>query len=163
MNLPSKHVPFDSIYRPDFQVVEERQDRVLLFPHTAQLPLLLRALNLEFYGPLPGHIARVDRRADDFHKHMIRSAALLYGLLFNAARKDGLHLLARTWSRGWCWCSKSPSRIRWAGFTGFGSMGAMDFSRTCICPASGWRLRIMCWSGFPAGCRTRWARTWIFS
>ena len=94
MNLPSKHVPFDSIYRPDFQVVEERQDRVLLFPHTAQLPLLLRALNLEFYGPLPGHIARVDRRADDFHKHMIRSAALLYGLLFNAARKDGLHLLA---------------------------------------------------------------------
>jgi hypothetical protein len=93
MNAPPKHIPFDSIYRPDFQVVEERQGRVSLFPHTAQLPLLLRALNLEFYGPLPDRIAHVDRRGDGFHKHLIRSAALGYSMMFNAGRKDGLRLV----------------------------------------------------------------------
>jgi hypothetical protein len=94
MNPPPKHLPFDSIYRPDFEVVEERQGRLSLFPHTDQLPLLLRALNLEFYGPLPGHVARVDRRADGFHKYMIKLAALMYCLKFNAGRKDGLQLMS---------------------------------------------------------------------
>ena len=40
-----KHEPFQSIFRPDFEVVEERQGRVRLYPHTAQLPLLHRALD----------------------------------------------------------------------------------------------------------------------
>ena len=40
-----KHVPFQSNYRPDFEVVEERRGNLSLYPHTEQLPLLLRALN----------------------------------------------------------------------------------------------------------------------
>jgi hypothetical protein len=39
---PSLHVPFHSIYRENFEVVEERQDRVSRFPHTEQLPSQLR-------------------------------------------------------------------------------------------------------------------------
>ena len=93
MNPAPKHVPFDSVYRPNFEVVAERQGKVTLFPHTAQLPLLLRALNLEFYGSLPDYLARVDRRGDGFHKYMLRSAALLFAIIFQGARKDDLHLL----------------------------------------------------------------------
>ena len=48
-----KHIPFESIYREQFEVVEERHGHVSLYPHTDQLPLLLRALNLEFLGGLP--------------------------------------------------------------------------------------------------------------
>jgi len=59
-----KHLPFESIYRQDFQVVEQRQGNVTLYPHTDQLPVLLRALNLEFYGALPDRVARVDHRGD---------------------------------------------------------------------------------------------------
>src|SRR6185312_12903906 len=92
MSTPPKHVPFDSIYRPDFEVVEERHGRLSLFPHTDQLPLLLRALNLEFYGALPDRIARVDKRADGFHKVMLRTAAMFYCNIFNKVRKDGLRL-----------------------------------------------------------------------
>src|SRR5436190_11285409 len=89
-----KHFPFQSIYRPDFEAVEERHGNVRLFPHTEQLPVLHRALNLEFSGPLPGRIARVDRRADGFHKLMLRSAALMYAAIVNAARQDGLRLFS---------------------------------------------------------------------
>jgi len=67
-----KHLPFDSIYRSNCEVVEERHGHRRLYPHTEQLPVLLRALNLEFYGGLPGRIARVDRRGDGFHKLMLR-------------------------------------------------------------------------------------------
>jgi hypothetical protein len=94
MQSPARHVPFDSIYRPDFEVVEERRGHVSLFPHTAQLPLLIRALNLEFYGGLPDKIARVDKRADGYYKYLIRSAACLFCTIFNAGRKDGLHLIS---------------------------------------------------------------------
>ncbi len=87
-----KHLPFQSIYRSDFEVVEERHGQVRLFPHTEQLPVLHRALNLEFLGPLPGRIARVDRRADGFHKIMLRSAALMYASIVNASRPDALRL-----------------------------------------------------------------------
>ncbi len=87
-----KHLPFQSNYRPDFEVVEERHGNVRLFPHTDQLPVLHRALNLEFLGPLPGRIARVDRRADGFHKVMLRSAALMYASIVNATRPDALRL-----------------------------------------------------------------------
>lgn len=87
-----KHRPFQSIYRPEFEVVEQRLGNQRLYPHTDQLPLLLRALNLEFYGGLPGHIARTDKRADGFHKYLIRMAALLFCATFNRARADELRL-----------------------------------------------------------------------
>ncbi len=94
VNPSPKHVPFASAFRPNFEVVEERHGKVSLFPHTEQLPLLYRALNLEFRNALPDYIARTDRRGDGFHKQMLRHAALLYCNLFNAARTDGLHLQA---------------------------------------------------------------------
>ncbi len=87
-----KHESFQSIFRPDFEVLEERQGRCRLYPHTAQLPLLHRALNLEFLGALPGHIARTDRRGDGFHKDLLKHAGMMFCNLFNAARADGLHL-----------------------------------------------------------------------
>jgi hypothetical protein len=87
-----KHKPFQSIYRPDFEVVEQRLGNQRLYPHTEQLPLLLRALNLEFYGALPSYIARVDKRGDGFHKHLIKSAALMFCAAFNRAREDELRL-----------------------------------------------------------------------
>lgn len=92
MNPPPKHLPFASVFRPDFEVVEERHGRFSLFPHTEQLPLLHRALNLEFRNALPDYIARTDRRGDGFHKNLLKHAALTYCNLFNAARTDGLHL-----------------------------------------------------------------------
>jgi len=87
-----KHEPFQSIFRPDFEVVEERQGRVRLYPHTAQLPLLHRALDLEFKNALPGRMARTDRRGDGFHKNLLKHAGMMFCNLFNAARADGLHL-----------------------------------------------------------------------
>ncbi len=93
MSTP-KHVPFASIYRPGFEVVEERQGKVARYPHTEQLPLLLRALNLEFYAPLPGHIARTDRRGDGYHKCALKTAATFFCAIFNRARPDGLRLFA---------------------------------------------------------------------
>jgi hypothetical protein len=75
-------------------VVEERHGKVSLFPHTEQLPKLLRALNLEFYSALPDRIARVDKRADGFHKVMLKRAAMFYCGGFNRGRKDNLRLMA---------------------------------------------------------------------
>lgn len=92
MSSAPSHVPFASAYRPDFAVVTERRGRFTLFPHTQQLPLLHRALNLEFYSALPDYIARVDRRGNSFQKHLLRQAMLYFCNLFNAARTDGLHL-----------------------------------------------------------------------
>ena len=46
----TSYLPFNSKYLPDFQVVEEREGNISRFPHTDQLPKLLRALNLEFRG-----------------------------------------------------------------------------------------------------------------
>jgi hypothetical protein len=88
-----KHQPFQSIYRPDFEVVEQRVGRVSYYPHTEQLPLLLRALNLEFLSGLPGGIARVDRRADGFHKILRYHAVLTYCCNLNVARTDQVRLL----------------------------------------------------------------------
>jgi hypothetical protein len=87
-----KHSPFESIYRQNFEVVEQRQGKVTLFPHTDQLPLLFRALNLEFHGGLPGRIARVDHRADGFHKIVLRTAAMLFCNSLNCSRSDRLRL-----------------------------------------------------------------------
>jgi hypothetical protein len=87
-----KHNPFQSIYREQFEVVEQRLGNVTLYPHTDQLPLLHRALNLEFLGPLPGYIARVDKRADGFHKILRRNATMMYCSVLNGARADELRL-----------------------------------------------------------------------
>jgi hypothetical protein len=87
-----KHNPFQSIYRENFQVVEQRLGNTTLYPHTDQLPRLHRALNYEFLTPLPDRIARVDKRADGFHKIMLRQACLMYCSCLNDAREDGLRL-----------------------------------------------------------------------
>lgn len=87
-----KHSPFQSHYRPDFEVVEQREGNRRLFPHTAQLPHISRAINFEFYRPLPPRIARVDHRADGFHKIVLESAATMFCGAVNGARSDGLHL-----------------------------------------------------------------------
>jgi hypothetical protein len=87
-----KHNPFQSIYREEFEVVEQRLGNTTLYPHTDQLPQLHRALNLEFLNPLPGHIARVDKRADGFHKIMMRRAAMMYCNILNDARADQVRL-----------------------------------------------------------------------
>jgi len=91
---PSLHVPFHSIYRENFEVVQERQDRVALFPHTEQLPLLLRALNFEFLGKLPDRVARADHRADGLTKILRYYAATLFCELVNRARADRVRLFA---------------------------------------------------------------------
>src|SRR5664280_509439 len=89
-----KHNPFQSNYREEFEVVEQRLGNVTLYPHTDQLPQLHRALNLEFLGALPGRIARVDKRADGFHKIILRRAAMMYSGVLNDARTDQLRLYA---------------------------------------------------------------------
>jgi len=94
MSVTSRHHPFHSSYRPDFEVVEERHGRVSLFPHTEQLPRLHRALELEFKTGLPGYLARVDRRGDGYHKHLLRQAAMMFCSCFNGARPDGIRLMA---------------------------------------------------------------------
>ena len=73
-------------------MVEQKLGNVTLYPHTDQLPQLHRALNLEFLGALPGHIARVDKRADGFHKILLRRAAMMYCTVLNNARTDQLRL-----------------------------------------------------------------------
>jgi hypothetical protein len=89
-----KHLPFQSLYRENFQVVEERQGKFRLYPHTEQLPLLLRALNFEFEAKLPPRIARVDHRADGFHKILRKTAATMFCGLTNVSRPDQLRLHA---------------------------------------------------------------------
>lgn len=89
-----KHEPFQSIYRPDFEVVEERHGRLRRYPHTEQLPALHRALNMEFLNALPDHIARTDKRGNGFQKNLLKHAGMTFCNMFNAARTDGLHLHA---------------------------------------------------------------------
>ena len=87
-----KVLPFQSNYRPDFAVVEQRQGKFTLFPHTDQLPLLLRAINLEFTTHLPGRVARADHRADDFLKMVRSDAVAVYTAYVNEARRDRIRL-----------------------------------------------------------------------
>jgi hypothetical protein len=89
---PPKHLPFHSIYRENYEVVEERQRKVSLYPHTEQLPLLLRALNLEFFSKLPDRIARVDHRGDGFHKIVLYHATMMFCQCLNRTRADRLRL-----------------------------------------------------------------------
>ena len=89
-----KHLPFQSPYREQFEVVEQLQGDLRLYPHTDQLPVLLRALNLEFFNALPGYIARVDHRGDGFHKLLRKEAALMFCGGINASRQDEMRLYA---------------------------------------------------------------------
>jgi hypothetical protein len=91
-----KHLPFQSVYRSDFEVVEQRDGNLTFYPHTAQLPVLLRAINLEFYGALPPRIGRVDHRANDFDKIVLKSSARIFCSSLNASRKDQLRLFELT-------------------------------------------------------------------
>lgn len=88
-----KHVPFDSIYRADYEVVEQREGNTSLYPHTGQLPVLARAMDLEFHGALPPRIARVDARADGFHKILLAHSAMLFCGAVNGSRSDNLRLI----------------------------------------------------------------------
>jgi hypothetical protein len=87
-----KHLPFDSKYRQDFQVVEERRGNVSLYPHTEQLPLISRALNLEFYSALPGRLARTDHRGDIYRKMLLADAARIFCVHINRDRADDVRL-----------------------------------------------------------------------
>ena len=89
-----KHTTFQSNYKTEFEVVEQRDGKLRLYPHTEQLPVLLRALNMEFYGGLPARLARLDARGSGFDKIALRNAALLFCAEINASRKDSLRLMA---------------------------------------------------------------------
>jgi hypothetical protein len=89
-----KHLPFKSIYRENFEVVEQRQGRESRFPHDDQLPIIWRALDMEFRDGLPGRFARVDKRADGFHKVVRRHCALMYCMSVNGVRSDGVRLMS---------------------------------------------------------------------
>ena len=91
-----KHLPFNSQYLQNFQVVEQREGNISRFPHTGQLPKLLRALNLEFRAGLPDRIARVDHRAKDYMKIQLEYGAGMFCFHFNKARRDGLSLFVLT-------------------------------------------------------------------
>ncbi|MCX6900628.1 MAG: hypothetical protein NT105_18260, partial [Verrucomicrobia bacterium] len=89
---PTQFSSFDSIYRHEYTIVEERHGDVSLFPHTDQLPVISRAINLEFYGALPPSVARVDHRADGFHKAHLMEAASAFCFTLNGSRTDRLRL-----------------------------------------------------------------------
>jgi hypothetical protein len=91
-----KRVPFQSAYSPDFEVVEERRGNVVLFPHTEQLPKLLRSISNDFFLALPPKIAKIDSRADGFHKLMLKGATMAFCSCINAARRDYIRLHALT-------------------------------------------------------------------
>ena len=89
-----KHRPFESQYRTDFELLEQHQGDTRLYPHTGQLPTILRAIQQEFSTGLPARIARVDHRASGFDKVVRKAAAMFYCNWINAARKDDLRLHA---------------------------------------------------------------------
>jgi hypothetical protein len=87
-----KHLPFQSYYKNDFEVVEERQGNTTLYPHTDQLPVLSKQLQQEFYAPLPDRIRRVDKRGTGFNKIVLNLAGLTFCNMINASRSDHLCL-----------------------------------------------------------------------
>ena len=87
-----QNLPFKSVYKEDFAVVEERVGDTTYFPHTQQLPHLLRALNLEFYAALAPRIARVDHRGNGWDKMILRMSAIVYCNFVNGSRADNLRL-----------------------------------------------------------------------
>ena len=73
-------------------MVEQRQGNLTFYPHNDQLPILLRAMNLEFYGALPGRLARADKRAAVVEKLALKAAGLMFCNCINDARPDSLRL-----------------------------------------------------------------------
>lgn len=88
-----KHVPFDSTLRPNFAVVEQRLGAVSYFPHTDQLPILHRALNLDFRGALPSGIAKVNAKSDGFRKKLLSEAVSFYCDMLHTVRRDQVVLV----------------------------------------------------------------------
>src|SRR5262245_58648782 len=88
----SHAAPFKSTYRDNIYVVEEKRGDTSLFPHTDQLPMLHRALRLEFEGRLPSRIANATARADDYRKILRHAAAYHFCLFVNTDRSDGILL-----------------------------------------------------------------------
>jgi hypothetical protein len=87
------HAVFESVFLDNYAVVEERQGNRSLYPHTEELPLISRAINLEFYGALPNRVASTDHRADGFRKYMLETAARHFCVTVNADRQDQLRLM----------------------------------------------------------------------
>jgi hypothetical protein len=92
--MNTSHHSFQSDYRPQFEVVEQRQGDTRLYPHTDQLPTLLRAINNEFHLHLPPRVSRVDQRGDGFHKIWLNLCATTFCSCINGSRSDQLRLLA---------------------------------------------------------------------
>ncbi len=75
-------------------VIEERQGKKSLFPHTEQLSKISWALQKEFRDGLPDRIARVDHRADDYNKLLLYTAAQSFCSVYHEARNDQIKLFA---------------------------------------------------------------------
>jgi len=83
---------FQSQYRENFQVVEERREGVSYFPHTDQLPALWKALNQEFKAPLHKKVFGVNAQSDDYHKIVLRHHVFAFCHYTHAIRPDHLRL-----------------------------------------------------------------------
>ncbi len=77
----------------DFVLVEEiAKDGTRLFPHTEQLPKILKAVEREFFEGIPAFYAKTDHRADDQRKYTLWKLTLRFCDLVNVFRQDGLIL-----------------------------------------------------------------------
>jgi len=83
---------FQFLNDSNMAVVEEVAGNQRLFPHTNQLPQLLKLINREFRLPLPNKLARADHRAPDVVKHLLLSAATGFCSVFNEVRSDQVQL-----------------------------------------------------------------------
>jgi hypothetical protein len=88
-----KHFPFQSIYKPDFHVVEQVQNTVRRYPHTEQLPPLWDALKKDFRDGLSDRLAYLDHRGTGCNKIIRHMSALFFCNLVNSSRPDGIMLL----------------------------------------------------------------------
>lgn len=89
---PIKRHPFISNYKRNFEVVEEHRGNTWLYPHTEQLPILLRALNNEFEIALPGGLARLDHRGNDYDRIALWLNSMSFCTVINATRSDQIAL-----------------------------------------------------------------------
>ena len=83
---------FQSNYRRDFMVVEQRKGDTTYFPHTDQLPILASAITREFQAGLSNYIVKTDVRGDDFRKVLLHEACHEFCHFKNAARQDKVNL-----------------------------------------------------------------------
>ena len=87
-----KHSPFQSSYLTDFVIHEEQERNCRLFPSTAELPMLSRAVRFEFESMLPARVKRTDQRGSDFHKIERKAAAEFFCDIVNRSRDDKLQV-----------------------------------------------------------------------